>query len=189
MRAPAVGIGDILGQDPLQIALVKYENMVQALGPDRSDPALRDCVCSRRSEWRANLGNTKIAHPTIECGTITAVAVMNEETSRSSVPRAAFDHLLRRPRGGRMPRHMNIDNLPTGVMDNDRRPRWLDPASSSHRSMLSLISSHEFACEVMKCTSPAEISCSASDKITNDRLFDVRLVKGAPLAMQAVQPR
>src|SRR5215475_6643186 len=121
-------------------------------------------------------------------GAITAVAVMNEETSRSSVPRAAFDHLLRRPRGGRMPRHMNIDNLPTGVMDNDRRPRWLDPASSSHRSILSLISSHEFACEVMKY-SPAEISCSASDKITNDRLFDVRLVKGAPLAMQAVQPR
>src|SRR5262245_12934465 len=121
MRAPAVGIGDILGQDPLQIALIKYENMVQALGPDRSDPALRDCVCSRRSEWRANLGNTKIAHPTIECGTITAVAVMNEETSRSSVPRAAFDHLLRRPRGGRMPRHMNMDNLPAGVMDHEKR--------------------------------------------------------------------
>ena len=56
----------------------------------------------------------------MECGTITAVAVMNEETSRSSVPRAVFDYLLRRPRRGRMPRHMNMDNLPAGVMDNEK---------------------------------------------------------------------
>ena len=119
MRAPVVEIADILGQDLLQMALIEYENVVQALGPDRSDPALGDGVGSRRSEWRANLGNTNIAHPTIECGTITAVAVMNEETSRSSVPCAAFDYLLRRPRGGRMPRHMNMDNLPAGVIDHE----------------------------------------------------------------------
>jgi len=102
------------------MALIEDENKVQALGPDGSDPALRDCVGSRRSEWRANLGNTNIAHPTIECGTITAVAVMNEETSRSSVPCAAFDYLLRRPRGGRIRRHVHVENLPAGVMDNEK---------------------------------------------------------------------
>jgi len=76
------------------MALIKYENMVQALGPDRSDPALGDCVGSRRSEWRANLGNTNIAHPTIECGAVTAVAVMNEKSWRLAIPSAAFNHLL-----------------------------------------------------------------------------------------------
>src|SRR5262252_9280184 len=117
MRAPVVEIADILGQDPLQMALIEDEHVVQALGSDGPHPALGDGIGSRRSERCANLGNTNIAHPTIECGTITAVAVMNEETCRSSVPRAAFDHLLRCPRGGRMPRQMNMDNLPAGVMD------------------------------------------------------------------------
>src|SRR6516225_4708616 len=95
MRAPVVA--DILGQDLLQMALIEYENVVQALGPDRSHPALGDGVGSRRSEWRANLGNTNITRATIESGAKTAVAVMNEETSRYSVPSAAFDNLLRRP--------------------------------------------------------------------------------------------
>src|SRR5215510_7630549 len=53
MRAPVVEIADILGQDLLQMALIEYENVVQALGPDRSHPALGDGVGSRRSEWRA----------------------------------------------------------------------------------------------------------------------------------------
>jgi hypothetical protein len=97
MRAPVVEITDILGQNLLQMTLIEYENVVQALGPDRSHPALGDGVGSRRSEWRANLGNTNITHATIESGAKTAVAVMNEETSRYSVPSAAFDNLLSRP--------------------------------------------------------------------------------------------
>jgi hypothetical protein len=36
------------------MTLIEYENTVQALGRDRSDPALGDGVGSRRSEWRAN---------------------------------------------------------------------------------------------------------------------------------------
>ena len=120
MRAPVVEIADILGQDLLQMALVEYEHVVQALGPDRSHPALGDRVGPRRSQWRANLGNTNIAHPTIESGAITAVAVMNEETSQYSLPSAAFNNLLSRPRGGRMRRHANVDNLPADVMDHEK---------------------------------------------------------------------
>src|SRR6516165_7535663 len=93
MRAPIVEIADMLGQDPLQMTLVKYEKTVQALGPDRSEPALGDGVGSRRSEWRANLGNTNIAHPTIECGAITAAAVMNEKSWWLAMPSTAFDNL------------------------------------------------------------------------------------------------
>src|SRR5215467_8463183 len=119
MRSPVVEIADILGQDLLQMALIEYQNVVQALGPDRSHPALGDGVGSRRSEWRVNLGHTNITHATIESGAITAVAVMNEETSRYSVPRAAFDNLLRRPRSGRMRRHVNVENLPAGVIDHE----------------------------------------------------------------------
>src|SRR5215472_5730184 len=120
MRAPVVEIADILRQDLLQMALIEYEQMVEALASDRSHPALGDGVRPRRSERCANLGYTNIAHPTIERGAITAVAVMNEETSRYSVPSAAFDNLLRRPRSGRMRRYVNVENLPAGVMDHEQ---------------------------------------------------------------------
>src|SRR5262249_57013729 len=65
MRAPVVEIADILGQDLLQMPLIEDENVVQALGPDRSHPALGDGVGPRRSEWRANLGNPELAYPPI----------------------------------------------------------------------------------------------------------------------------
>jgi len=105
MRAPVVEVADILGQDPLQMALIEYENVVQALGPDRSHPALGDGVGSRRSERCAYLGDTNITHPTIEGGAVAAVAVMNEKTWRLAVPAAAFDDLPCRPLDG--PRRWN----------------------------------------------------------------------------------
>src|SRR5215831_4416872 len=74
---------------------------------------------SNRRACRANLGNTNITHATIESGAITAVAVMNEETSRYSLPSAAFDNLLRRPRSGRMRRHANVDDLSAGMIDHE----------------------------------------------------------------------
>src|SRR5262249_22206176 len=102
MRAPVVEIADILGQDPLQMALIEDEHVVQALGSDGPHPALGDGIGSRRSERCANLGNTNIAHPTIECGTITAVAVMNEKSWRLAIPGTEFGNLLSRPRCGRL---------------------------------------------------------------------------------------
>jgi hypothetical protein len=101
------------------MALIEDEHVVQALSSDRSHPALGDGVGSRRSEWRANLGNTNIADPTIECGAVTAVAVMNEKPWRLAIPSAAFDHLLSRPRRGGIRRHVHVENLPAGVMDHE----------------------------------------------------------------------
>src|SRR5215471_21730435 len=119
MRAPVVEIADTLGQDSLQMALDEDEHVVQALGPDGSHPALGYGVGSRRSEWRANLGNTNIAHPTIECGAITAVAVMSEKSWQLAIPSTAFDHLLSRPRGRGIRRHVHVENLPAGVIDHE----------------------------------------------------------------------
>ena len=119
MRVPVVEIGDILAQDLLQMALIEYEHVVQVLRPDRSHPALGDRVGPRRSERCASLDNTKITHPPIETGDVPGVAVMNEKTWRLVVPTAAFDDLLCRPLGGRMLRHVHVENLPAGVMDHE----------------------------------------------------------------------
>jgi hypothetical protein len=44
---------------------------------------------------------------------------MNEKTWRLVVPTAAFGNLLCRPLGGRMLRHVHVENLPAGVMDHE----------------------------------------------------------------------
>ena len=119
MRAPVVEIADILGQDLLQMPLIEYEHVVQALGPDRSHPALGDRVGPRRSERCASLGNTEGTHSPIEAGTITAVTVTNEKTWLLVVPTAAFDDLLCRPIPGRMLRYLHVEHLPAGVMDHE----------------------------------------------------------------------
>ena len=62
MWAPVVEIVDIIRQDLLQLAPIENEQMIQALGPERSHTALRDCVGPRRSERRANLGDTEVSY-------------------------------------------------------------------------------------------------------------------------------
>src|SRR5215475_13263203 len=117
--APAVEVADILGQDFLQMALIEDEHVVQALGPDRSHPALGNRVGPRRSEKRARLGDAEITHSPIEAAGITAVAVVNEKAWRLAIPTAAFDNLLCRPLGGRTCRQMHVQNLPAGVMNHE----------------------------------------------------------------------
>src|SRR5262245_147922 len=101
------------------MALIEDEHVVQALGSDGPYPALGYGIGSRRSEWRANLGNTNIAHPTMECGAVTAVAVMNEKSWRLAIPITAFDYLLSRPPGGGIWRHVHVENLPSGVTERE----------------------------------------------------------------------
>jgi hypothetical protein len=100
------------------MALIEDEYVVQVLASHGPDPALYG-VGSRRSEWYANLSNTNIAHSTIECGAVTAVAVMNEKSWRLAIPGAAFDNLLGRPRDGGIRRHVHVENLPAGVIDHE----------------------------------------------------------------------
>jgi hypothetical protein len=119
MWAPVVELAVILGPKLLQMALIEYEHVVQALRPDRSHQTLGDRGGPRRSERRANLGNTEMTHAPIEAGAITAVAIMKEETWRLVVPAAAFDNLLCRPLTGWTRRHVHVDNFPAGVTDHE----------------------------------------------------------------------
>ena len=87
MRAPAVEITDIFGQDPLQMALIEDEHVVQTLCPDGSHPSPGYDVGQRRSERRARLGNTEITQPPIEADGIAAVAIVNKLTrSKKEAP-------------------------------------------------------------------------------------------------------
>src|SRR5215470_4457683 len=65
------------------------------------------------------LGQHHIAHPTMECGAVSAVTVMNEKSWRLAIPSAAFDHLLSRPRGGGICRYVHVETFPAGVIDHE----------------------------------------------------------------------
>ena len=52
--------GDILTQDPAQLALIEDEHVVQTLGSGRSHPALCDRVGPGGSERRADLGDSEL---------------------------------------------------------------------------------------------------------------------------------
>src|SRR5262249_13184636 len=118
MRAPVVEIGDIFGQDPLLMAFIKLTWSRHSLLTDLTQ---RSAIALARGDLNGvqTWGNTNIAHPTIECGTITAVAVMNEKSWRLAIPGTAFDNLLSRPRGGGIRRHVHVENLPAGVIDHE----------------------------------------------------------------------
>src|SRR5215510_4279278 len=55
-------------------------------------------------------------------------------------PTRSIRPFLSRPRGGRMPRHMNMDNLPAGVIDHEEhvqhseRDRWMQKKSQAQIS-------------------------------------------------------
>jgi hypothetical protein len=79
MRAPVVEIIEIIRQDLLQLPPIENEQMIQALSPDRSQPALRDCIGPRRSERGANLRDTEVSYTPIEDCAINAVAVIKRK--------------------------------------------------------------------------------------------------------------
>src|SRR5262249_24445672 len=89
----AAEIADILGQDVLQMALIEYEHVVQALRPDRSHPALGDRglfqpLASASFDW-------------------TTCALLPGDTRVSSMRSSWKDHRITcagRPAGGMMSR-------------------------------------------------------------------------------------
>src|SRR6516162_2097390 len=67
------------------------------IGAHRFHPALRNRVGSRRPEGRSHLLNAKVPQAALEYRAIATVPVVNQKSWRPSIPRAAFDDLLRRP--------------------------------------------------------------------------------------------
>jgi hypothetical protein len=118
MRTPSIEVANILIQDPAQMAFIEYEAVVEALGPHRSHPALGDRVGLGRFEWRPDLRDAKPIHSLVECGSETAVSVMDEKTRRITIPTTGFDDLLRHPFGCWMVGNLDMHDLAAGVMDH-----------------------------------------------------------------------
>jgi hypothetical protein len=93
--------------------------MVQTFRSRRPHPSLSNGIGAGRPEWRANLPYSEAPQAAIEVRTIAAVAIVNQKSRWRSVPGAAFHDLLCGPVRCRMPRHLNVEDLPVSESDDE----------------------------------------------------------------------
>jgi hypothetical protein len=126
------------------MALIEDEHVVQAFSAQRSHPALGDRVCLWRPERRADLGDPEGPHPSVKDRTIAPVTIVDEKARWLPIPAAALDDLPACPFGRRMPRRLDVENFPVGVINNEEhikrmkedRPHAEEVAGPNRRRVL-----------------------------------------------------
>ena len=79
---PPFIVAHVFAQQPLGLAFVPHEQVVEAVAPKHADYALAVRVGSRRSRWREKRLNTQTAHTTLKGGAIDAITIVQEEPWR-----------------------------------------------------------------------------------------------------------
>ena len=108
------------------MSFAEDNEMVQALRSHRSHPSLSDGIGSMQPERRATLPYPEAPQATIEACSIAAVAIMNQESWRRSIPGAAFHHLLCDPASCRMSRHFNVEDLSVSESNDEEDVKRLE---------------------------------------------------------------
>lgn len=129
MRTPLIEIRDVLGQHPTKVAFTEDKGVIQTFLPDRSYPSLGDRICLWRSEWSANLRDSKASYPPIEQRTVAAIAITNQEAWWLTIPAAAFHDLLRNPFRRGMLRDLGMQHFATSMADHEEHIEALEPQS------------------------------------------------------------
>jgi hypothetical protein len=75
--------------------------------------------------------NAQVPQAAVEYRAIAAVPVMNQKSWWPSIPRAAFDDLLRRPLCGRTWRHRHVQDFSVDVPDHKKDVQCLEPNGSN----------------------------------------------------------
>src|SRR6266480_7900519 len=104
MNARFVIIRGILAQDPAQVRLTEYDQVVETFPSDRTDQSLDVWVLPRRSGSSRLVPNAHGAQPLHEDRTIRSVPVPNKIT-RCAVPGERLGDLARNPLRSRICRH------------------------------------------------------------------------------------
>src|SRR6266849_487104 len=107
MRAGAVVIVDIRGQDAAQMAL----DVIETLAANRTNHALDVRVLPRRACRRDDFRDPHRFDSVAEVRAIRSVAIA-QQVARSGVPRKRFGYLTREPRCGRMIGDGRAYNIP-----------------------------------------------------------------------------
>ena len=117
--ARLVVVGEIAGQDAVEVSLAENEHVIQTLAPGRADNPLRERVLPRAVRGREDLTNPYALHALPEgiAGDRVAIA---EEVGGCGIVREGLHDLLSRLGGGGMFRHVEVEDTPAMVAEDDQ---------------------------------------------------------------------
>jgi hypothetical protein len=98
--------------------LAKYDDVIEALAPDRADEPVRERVLPWTVRCCEDLGDPDSLETVPERAAVDRVAVA-EQVGRGRVVRKSVDDLLRCPRGSRGLGHVEVDDTPAIVSEHN----------------------------------------------------------------------
>src|ERR1035437_7533245 len=134
MRPDFVVIRSVSLQDIAQVRFAEHDEVVECFAANRTDQPLNVPVLPRRAWRRRAISDPHCANASGVRWTERAVAVANQMTRRF-VPGKGIDHLSRDPLGGRVVRHADAHQSPSGVAKNYQAIEQLERDSANHEQI------------------------------------------------------
>ncbi len=138
----------VRGQQSFEMSLVEDDDVIQKFSAKASDYPFNIGILPRRSRRGDNCLNTQARQPSLNPITIYAIAV-TQQIPRGRIKRKRFQNLLGCPLRGRMFRHVEVDDSPAIVRQDDENEqhfefrRWHDKEVDSD---------HIFQVQIEKCS-------------------------------------
>ncbi len=117
MRARLIVISSKSGEHTAQLALAKNNDMIQAFAAQRPDQALGDAILPRRSGRYRTITDAHRPHPRGKDMSVGAV-IVTDQASRRRCPGERLGDLESQPFRRRMPGHLNPQQLPSTVAND-----------------------------------------------------------------------
>ena len=111
-------IVQVVSKDSPQVPLAQDNHVVETLTANRSDEPFDERVLPRRTWRRQNLLDLEPRDTSVEVRTVDLISVPQQVTRRR-VPGKGVNHLLRRPLGRRMFRHVEINGTAMVVAEHN----------------------------------------------------------------------
>src|SRR6267143_243781 len=126
MRAVLVVVADVFRKQPLPMAFVPCNDVVQQVAATTLNPSLCDAILPRTFKGGAERDDRQRSNNCGNLGSILAITVEDEKPG-SCCKRKRFPQLLDHPLDRRMLRDIDVENLTTIMTDHEEGPTsvWL----------------------------------------------------------------
>jgi hypothetical protein len=111
-------VGEVAGQDAVEVSLAENENVIQTLAPDRSDQALGEGILPRAVRCREDFVNPHALHSVAKLLAKHQVTIA-QEIGRPGLVREGVHDLLGRPGRGGVLGDVKVDDPPAMVSEQD----------------------------------------------------------------------
>src|SRR5260370_4926925 len=112
-------VADIIGKEPLHVALIKGDDMVRQIAPTTLDPSLRHAVLPRTLDRGPNRTDGHRPHRDGDLQAILGVPVKNQKSWRQLIGES-LPQLLHDPRTGGMWCDIEMEHTSADVADDEK---------------------------------------------------------------------